>query len=232
MKKVPVPVEVRRILSAHPELFAVVNDTLSGLGVGPEKLEEVIQWATGDGKKVFIGKVLEPLAQWFLINQRIVRVDENTVRVNLDAPPELPHEGTVVKTNQRGGWVEVQRRGRNLFVDGRKVILYRHKGGKTIKGYDLRDELKKRQVLHPNIAEALCRCSGLLDHIKPWWDENNRIAFWAATFGTALKDSNAGERSEVVACMVWYEEHRIVEHYTLSGDFPTKTFLSAVLESE
>jgi hypothetical protein len=115
-------------------------------------------------------------------------VDENTIRVNLDAPPILPFDGATVKTNKGGGWVEVQKRADGLYIDGRKVIQFRsecQKGDKVIKGYELRDEVKNLPVLHPNIMDALYEHGHLIP--EEWkYDENGNIIytfFWAVRYG-------------------------------------------------
>lgn len=189
--------EVGRVFSVFLNLFAVIRDTFTVQGIGLE----IIGWVTGEGKDAFIEKFLKPLGEAFLAAQRVIVVDENTIRVNLDAPPMLPFDGAAVVTNKGGGWVTVQKRDDGLYVDGHKVILHRserQKDNKVIGGYELRNEVMNLLVLHPNIMDALYEYS----HLTPedWKkDENGNIIFiyfWETTF------SDPGG-SVCVRCMCW-----------------------------
>ncbi|MCK9588629.1 MAG: hypothetical protein M0Q93_04595 [Terrimicrobiaceae bacterium] len=175
---------VGRFLSVVQNVYVVIRDGLSGLGIG----FEILEWITGDGKESFTEEFLKPLGAKFLQECRIIEVDDNTIRVNLDAPPTLPFDGATVKTNKGGGWVEVQKRADGLYIAGRKVILHlseRQKDGKVVKGYELFDEVTGLPVLHPNILDALLEYTQLIP--EEWKkDENGNtiyIFFWAVTFG-------------------------------------------------
>ena len=130
--------EVGRVFSVFLNLFGIIRNTFTAQGIGLE----IIGWVTGEGKDKFIEEFLKPLGEQFLAAPRVIVVDENTIRVNLDAPPLLPFDDATVETNEGGGWVTVQKRTDGLYVDGRKVILHRserQKNGKVIEGYELRD---------------------------------------------------------------------------------------------
>lgn len=190
-----------RFLSMLVSLFAVIRDAFTSQGIGLE----IVGWITGDGKEVFIKHFLTPLGEAFLAAQCVIVVDESTIRVNLDASPNLPFDGAIVDTNKGGGWVMVQKRSDGLYVDGRKIILYRsehQKDGKAIRGYELRYELRNEltnaEVLHPNILDALCEHVHLIP--EDWkQDENGNtilIYFWAVTY----RGSDGGL---CVRCLVW-----------------------------
>ncbi|MFA6409955.1 MAG: hypothetical protein WCW26_00050 [Candidatus Buchananbacteria bacterium] len=121
------------------------------------------------------------------VGLEIIEVDENTIRVNLDAPPTLPFNGAMVKTNRKGGWVTLQKRADGLYQDGHKFSLYRseyQKNGQVIGGYDLGNEVVNLPVVHPNIEDALLKYPHLIP--EKWKkDENGNtiyIYFWAVTF--------------------------------------------------
>lgn len=175
--------EMGKFVGAIVELYTLMRNILTDMGIGLE----IIGWLTGEGREKFVEEFLKPLGEKFLADQRIVVVDANTIRVNLDAPPTLPFKGATVETNKGGGWVMVQKRADGLYVDGRKVILHlseRQKGGKVIRGYELRDEVTNLPVLHPNILDALYEHRHLIP--EDWkQDENSNaifIYFWAVTY--------------------------------------------------
>jgi hypothetical protein len=190
--------EVGRVFAVFLNLFAVIRHTFMTQGVGLE----IIGWITGEGKNKFVEEFLKPLGEQFLAAQRIIVVDENTIRVNLDAPPNLPFDGATVETNKGGGGVTVQKREDCLYVDDSKVILHRserQKDGK-VQGYELRDEVTNLPVLHPNIMDALYEHSHLIP--EDWKkDENGNtifIYFWAVTYRFSVG-------SVCVRCLYWYD---------------------------
>lgn len=90
---------------------------------------------------------------------RKIEGSDTAIEVNLDAPPRLPFGEAQVEWTTPGqtGWVRVEKKDSQLFVDGRKVNLhltYEQKNGHA-KGYVLRRRLEDRTVLHPNILDAL-----------------------------------------------------------------------------
>ncbi|MBN1779305.1 MAG: hypothetical protein JW816_03755 [Candidatus Buchananbacteria bacterium] len=182
-KKNEVPlnwVGLGKIAAVFVRLFTIIKETWSEMGIGLE----IIGWVTAEGKDKFVEEFLKPLGQQFLAAQRIIVVNKNTILVNLDAPPILPFDGATVETNKGGGWVTVQKRADGLYVDDRKVILYRSErqnGGKAIRGYELRDEVMNLPVLHPNVMNGLYEHSHLIP--EDWKQNEVRfIYFWAVTF--------------------------------------------------
>ena len=121
------------------------------------------------------------------VDEYVVLIDENTIRVNLDFPPRIPLEKATVETNIQGGWVEVKRRKDGLYVSGRKVIRYLSKTqreGKKIRGHELWDELSSFSVIHPNIGEALLKYNHFIPEEFERDVDGNTIylGFWGATF--------------------------------------------------
>ncbi len=164
-------------------LFALVRETLSKIGVGVE----IIEWLIGDGRKAFVEEFLTPLGQKFLATQRWKFVNATTIMVNLGVSPRLPFDTATVEWHRGEGWVRVQKRKDGLYVNGRKVVLYlseRQKGGKTLKGYELREELTGKPVLNANLLDALYENLHLIpeDWKKDAAGNTLLIYFWDSGF--------------------------------------------------
>jgi len=173
---------VGQFLAFLLSLFAVIRDTLKKMNAGIE----IVPWLTNDGKEFFV-ETLTQLGDKFIKTQRIKVLSDVVIMVNLDVAPRLPFDGAAVEKNEGGGWVKVEKRKDGLYIDGRKVVLYlseRQKNGQTIKGYELREEVSGKLVLHPNILDALLEHSHLIP--EDWKkDENGNtryILFWAVIF--------------------------------------------------
>lgn len=87
-------------------------------------------------------------------------VNETTIRVNLSHPPRLPLDHYYSVAWSKGeSWVTVERRGDDMFVDDRKVILFiaEEQRGQTghILGTVLMERVAAMDVLHPNIITAM-----------------------------------------------------------------------------
>lgn len=176
--------DIGRFFSVLLNLFAIIRDTFTTQGIGLE----IIGWITGEGREVFAEEFLKPLGVKFITTQRVSVVDENTIRVNLDAPPMFLFEGAIVEANMGGGWVTVQKRSDGLYVDDHKVVLYRseqQKNGKIVSGRKLRDEVTNLPVLHPNIMDALYEHSHLIPDDWKLVESGHTICvfFWAVTYG-------------------------------------------------
>ena len=111
------------------------------------------------------------------------RIDDNTIRVNLDAPPMLPFDQATVRTNNGGGWVTVQKRANRLDVDDHKVILHLPELRSHAYGYDLLDETTGLPNLHPNILDALWVCPHLIP--GAWIRDKKKVPL--AVFFMAVK---------------------------------------------
>lgn len=162
----------------------------------------ILEWMVGEGREVMEKEFWTPLVERFKQTLLVEVVDNMTIRVNLNVPPQLPFTGAVVHNKPKGtGWVEVKRVGDDLFVDGKKIVLTlskRQKGMNTIPGMELLDELKRNPVLHPNIMDALCEYRHL---IPESWKRNTDgetlfIYFWDVVFRGADGDF-------VVRCFFW-----------------------------
>lgn len=128
------------------------------------------------------------------------KVNETTIRVNLSAAPKLPFQPGTVEWNNGSGWVTIERKGDDLYVEGRKIHLFLTEGQKTgsVRGYDLRKQIDMARALHANILDALFENVHL---IPDSWkvDSLGRtrfICFWA----TGYRDSSG---SLCVRCLCW-----------------------------
>jgi len=117
------------------------------------------------------------------------------IEVNLDAPPfDGAQVDSVIGTGPRSGWVRVERKGKDFYVNNKKVVLFLselQQNGKNIGGYELKEKLTVLPVLHPNILDAL------LDHLhlipEDW--KGKLIYFWAVVFRI--------RGSACVCCLHW-----------------------------
>lgn len=174
---------IGQFVSVLVNLFALIRDTLTKVGVGIE----ILPWLLNEGKEAFVTEFLEPLGAKFLTIQRVRVVNATTIMVNLDVAPGLPFGGATVESHTGGGWVKVQRRKDGLYVDGRKVVLHlseRQKGGRVLKGYELRDELTGKPVLNANVLDALYENPHLIpeDWKKDEAGNIRYIFFWGTIF--------------------------------------------------
>lgn len=116
--------------------------------------------------------------------ERVRVINATTIMVNLDAPPNLPFDGAKIEFQIGSGWIRVEKRTDGLCMDNRKVVLYlseRQKGGKVIRGHELREELSGKSVLHPNIMDALIEHPSLIpEDWKKDEEGNTRFIFFLA----------------------------------------------------
>ncbi|HEY4507246.1 MAG TPA: hypothetical protein VJH71_03780, partial [Candidatus Paceibacterota bacterium] len=115
---------------------------------------------------------------------RVITLNSTTIAVNLAATPKLPFNGAEVEQHIGEGWAIVEKRTDGLYVNGRKVALHlskRQQNGKSLKGYDLRDELTGKPVLNANLLDALADNTHLIpeDWKKDENDNTRYIFFWA-----------------------------------------------------
>jgi len=182
------------------------------MGVGLE----IIDWITDGGESVFVDEFLKPLGLRFQEQQRTVYVNRSTIRVNLNVPPKLPFDGAEIEVNNGDGWVTVQKRSGELYVDGCRVKLYLsedQKDGKIIQGDSLLQKIKDKRVLHPNILDALMDFPYLIP--MKWKDYH--IYFCGVIF-------RGPEDSEVRICFLhrsgtWREEYNWLNEDFGSNDF-------------
>ncbi|MBI2068492.1 MAG: hypothetical protein HYT67_00050 [Candidatus Yanofskybacteria bacterium] len=126
-------------------------------------------------------------------NRRWIKIDENTIAVDLESSPGLPFAGAQVEKHIGVGGAIFQKQADGLYRNGRKVGLHlsgRQKGGKVVKGYELRDELTGKPVLNANELDALYDNPHLLP--EEWKrDENGNIRF-IFFWGTIYRNSDGG----------------------------------------
>lgn len=84
----------------------------------------------------------------------------NLFYVNLACDPFTP-EGWKVAKHQRGGRrVRIELRDGELYLDGKKVVLYlseHQQNGQAIKGYELREELSGKLVINACLLDFLLK---------------------------------------------------------------------------
>jgi len=137
-----------------------------------------------------VRRVIAEQAKIVLVTEdaaRVITLNPTTIAVNLAATPKLPFNGAEVEQHIGEGWAIVEKRADGLYVNGRKVVLHlskRQQNGKSIQGYDLREELTGRPVLNANILDALYDNPHLiLENWKKDEDGNTRyIFFWGTVY--------------------------------------------------
>jgi hypothetical protein len=122
---------------------------------------------------------------------RWVTLSPTAIAVDLAATPNLPFAGAEVEAHSGEGWAIVEKRADGqLYVNGRKTILHlskRQMGGRTLKGYELREELTGKPVLNANVLDALYDNPHLIP--EDWKNDeqgNTRyIFFWGTIYRSA-----------------------------------------------
>lgn len=118
-----------------------------------------------------------------------VTLSATTIAVNLGAAPKLPFNGAEVEQHVGEGWaiVDIVERVGGLYVNGCRVVLQlsrRQQNGKSLKGYDLREELTGKPVLNANVLDALYDNPRLIpeDWKKDERGNTHYIFFWATIY--------------------------------------------------
>jgi len=160
----------------------LVTLPVSSLGIICDLLEKISdpQWV--EATKRFLRKENPWVKQWLWR-----KIDENTIEVNLDFPVKLPFEEAELRVWKKcSGLVIVKRIGEDLFIDDRKIILHFEieQNSGTIPGSTLLTRLVEKDVLHPNILDALLENTHLIPNsFKKDKDGNIQIVFfWAVGF--------------------------------------------------
>jgi hypothetical protein len=182
-------------------------------GATPEEIdkihrdEELIRGYLGVFRRTHEIKLITPE----ISVERIRIINETTIMVNLDAPPTLPFADANIKFQTGTGWVRIEKCPDGLYVDDRKVIFYlskRQKEGKDLKGYELREELFGKSVLHPNILDALYEHQNIIP--EDWrMDKDGNIHiifFWGVIF--CAVDGSFSVRSFFFLSNRWYRHER------------------------
>ena len=119
--------------------------------------------------------------------RRWIKIDENTIAVDLESSPRLPFSGAEIEQHIGVGGAIFQKRADGLYRNGRKVGLHpseRQLNGKWLKGHELRDELTGKPVLNANELDALYDNPHL---IPEDWKKDERgnirfIFFWGTIY--------------------------------------------------
>lgn len=169
-----------------------LGDALEAEGFTPENVTKLRQFSNLAGIKA----VLEGVAKIKPITEeasRVVTLGPTTIAVNLAASPRLPFNGAEVESHIGEGWVIVEKRADRLYLNGRKFVLHlsrRQQNGKSLKGYELREELTGKPVLNANLLDALTDNPHLIpEDWKKDEDGNIRyIFFWATIYRDSSGD--------------------------------------------
>jgi hypothetical protein len=176
-----------QFLSMILNLFGIIRETCLKLGVGVEIVGWLLDEKEGGGRQTFIEDFLMPLGLKYLKAERIRVLSPTAILVNLDAAPRLPFSGAKVEKRLGTGWVKIERLGDDLYMDTRKVELFRTEKQETdlVNGHEIRSALSGMLVLNANILDALCEYQDLIPDSwkKQIADGNFRsIFFWGTEY--------------------------------------------------
>lgn len=119
------------------------------------------------------------------------KVSSIAINVNLGYSPKPPFTGAVVEKHVGEGWAPLEKRADGLYVDGQKVVLHlskrqRYINEKSLKGYELRDELTGQPVLNANILDALYKNLHLIP--EDWKKDEKGSTLCIFFWGTIYRD--------------------------------------------
>ncbi|MDO8536924.1 MAG: hypothetical protein Q7R94_01610 [bacterium] len=106
--------------------------------------------------------------------------------IDTDATPKMLI-GWKIEEHRGMGRVKIERRGGDLYANGKKVVRFlspNQKGGKVIKGHKLREELAKKPVLNAVVRDYLREHPELIP--EEW--KNGATYFW----GSIFRDDSTG----------------------------------------
>ncbi len=172
---------------------------------GFQSLEEVKALTVGD----FLGQVRG-------VKLGLYEIKPVEYAIDLGADPFLP-DGWKVEEHQKGKVAKLERRGADLYLDGKKIDFYlskpQKKGGR-IEGNDLRKEVSKQPVLNANVLDYLREHPQLIpDSWKVDGNGNTRyIFFW----GTVYRRSDG---DLYVRYLSWHGDRCLWSSLWLDGDW-------------
>lgn len=163
-------------------------------------------------------------------------ISDTAIEVDLDLRLKVPLEAAIPLWGDPLGKVKVERIEENLYVEGKKVILYTHfgqKGESCIEGDSLNSDLEGVLTLHSNILDALLQNQHL---IPEYWkvgtgSEALEIFFWKNTFYFSNPDVCSGVFARCIYRYNGSWRHKYVwleDHFTVS--MPTAILEPAPLE--
>lgn len=150
--------------------------------------------------------------------------------IDLSTPAKLPFVGAVLDLHRGEGIVKLEKRGDDLYLDGKKLVLYcskRQLGGKYVVGHELR---KEREKLGNNIPAVVL--DYLVAHPEMWpesWKKDEKgntlyIFFWNDIF----RDPSSGD---LYVRYGFWGEGGVVSSYNWLGNDWDSSFPAAVLAS-
>ncbi len=200
--------QIGQFVSILVQLFTHITSVFKLMRVGPE----ILEWITGDGKEVFEKEFLMPLALRF-------GNDDCRMMVDLDATPDWrateSEPGKPVRRHHRGGTVLLERRGDDLYADGKKLVLYfspRQKAEEDITHEELDRELRGRKLPNVNLIYALFDNRHMIP--EPW----TKIEF-IYCFGT-LWHQGVSEKDETAKfCHLVFWPGEKERYWTIDTDY-------------
>ena len=114
-----------------------------------------------------------------------IKAIEHAVDCSLE--PSKPGSNFTIELNKKGGVVRLERRGDDLYIDGKKVVFHLSKkqiNGKVITGHNLREELSGKKVLSAIILDYLLVHPELIPESWKKDEKGNTrfIFFWGTIF--------------------------------------------------
>ena len=108
--------------------------------------------------------------------------------VDLAAEPRLPFPTALIASHESGGIVSIESRTDSLYVDAKKVVLFRsERQSEGVKGRELYDELTGKPVLNANVLHFLIQNPEFIPNTVEWKKQGEgdeiMIYFWGTIFG-------------------------------------------------
>jgi hypothetical protein len=110
--------------------------------------------------------------------------------IDFGATPLVP-EGWSVEEHKKGKVAKLERRGDELYLDGKKIELWLskpQKKGNVIGGNDLRKEVSKRSVINANLPEYLLKNPHLIP--DAWKKDEKGNTIYIFFWGTVCRFSD------------------------------------------
>lgn len=187
------------------------NFTFSSAGQVHE-LELAMQraggWTPALVKKMCVGDFMSQVRDMVVGRVEIVPVER---LVDLDADPFLPSGWVGVECHMKGGKVIIERRGEDLFVNGRRVGLHLSRCqmiDMVDEGHLLREYLSNKDVLNANVLDYLLVHPRLVP--EKW--QGKKVFFWGTIY-------RSPDNLLYVRCLIWHGNMFDSDHNRLSYMF-------------